>query len=46
MALGVATAQQRFDSPRELLGDRLKGLYRLLADEGEQSFPHDYFADC
>jgi Transposase domain (DUF772) len=46
MALGVAQVDQRFENPRELLGDRLKGIYRLLADEGERLFPHDYFADC
>ena len=28
-----------------LLGDRLRGVYRLLAEEGERLFPHDYFAD-
>jgi hypothetical protein len=46
MALGVAQVAQRFENPRELLGDRLKGIYRLLADEGGRLFPHDYFADC
>jgi hypothetical protein len=46
MALGVARVEQRFENPRELLGDRLKGIYRLLADEGERLFPVDYFADC
>ena len=46
MALGVAHVEQRFENPRELLGDRLKGIYRLLADEGERLFPVDYFADC
>lgn len=46
MALGTVSAQQRFESPRELLGDRLRGIYRLLADHGEAIFPHDYFADC
>jgi hypothetical protein len=46
MALGVAAAQQRFENPRELLGDRLKGIYRLLADEGDRLFADDYFADC
>ena len=45
MALGVAPVQQRFDNPRALLGDRLKGIYRLLADEGHRLFPDDYFAD-
>ncbi|HSH61460.1 MAG TPA: hypothetical protein VK988_17820, partial [Acidimicrobiales bacterium] len=46
MALGTVSPQQRFDNPRELLGDRLRGIYRLLADHGEEIFPHDYFADC
>lgn len=45
MAVGVAPRTQRFDNPRELLGDRLKGIYRLLADHGERMFPHDYFSD-
>ena len=47
MALGVAQAQARFESPRELLGDRLKegSIYRLLADEGARIFPDSYFAD-
>lgn len=45
MALGVASVQQRFDDPRSLLGDRLKGVYRFLADHGDRLFPHDYFAD-
>ena len=46
MALGTVSAQERFESPRELLGDRLRGIYRLLADYGEAIFPRDYFADC
>jgi hypothetical protein len=46
MALGSAVVQQRFENPREILGDRLKGVYRLLADEGDRVFPNDYFADC
>jgi IS5 family transposase len=47
MALGVAQAQARFESPRELLGERLRegSIYRLLADEGEHIFPEGYFAD-
>ena len=47
MALGLAQAQDRFDSPRELLGERLRegSIYRLLADEGARIFPDDYFAD-
>jgi hypothetical protein len=47
MALGVAVVQQRFENPRELLGDRLRegSIYRLLADHGEVLFPDDYFSD-
>ena len=47
MALGRAQAGQGFDSPRELLGDRLRegSLYRLLADHGHAMFPDGYFAD-
>jgi hypothetical protein len=47
MALGVAQVQQRFEDPRELLGDRLRegSIYRLLADHGDVLFPDDYFAD-
>jgi hypothetical protein len=47
MALGTQKTQQRFDNPRDLLGDRLKegSLYRLLADHGDELFPDDYFAD-
>jgi hypothetical protein len=47
MALGRSQAQQRFENPREILGDRLKegSIYRLLADHGHQLFDDDYFAD-
>jgi hypothetical protein len=45
MALGVAKVQPRFEDPREVLGDRLKGIYRFLSDFGERLFPDDYFAD-
>jgi hypothetical protein len=47
MALGVAVVGQRFENPREILGDRLRegSIYRLLADHGERLFPDDYFAD-
>jgi IS5 family transposase len=47
MALGTAQVQQRFDNPREILGDRLRegSIYRLLADEGQRLFPDEYFAD-
>ena len=46
MALGMADVQERFENPAALLGDRLRGIYRLLAEEGGRMFPHDYFADC
>jgi len=48
MALGSAKVQQRFENPREILGDRLKegSIYRLLADHGHSMFGDDYFADC
>ena len=46
MALGVAPIEQRFENPGELLGDRLKGVYRFLAEHGDRVFPVDYFADC
>jgi hypothetical protein len=47
MALGRSQIQQRFENPREVLGDRLKegSLYRLLADHGHELFGDDYFAD-
>jgi hypothetical protein len=47
MALGAAVVQQRFETPRELLGDRLRegSIYRLLADHGDRLFPDGYFAD-
>lgn len=45
MALGVAPVQQSFESPGVLLGDRLRGVYRLLAEHGDRLFPDDYFAD-
>ena len=47
MAFGVAVVQQRFENPREILGDRLRegSIYRLLADHGDRLFPDDYFAD-
>src|ERR1039457_3940795 len=47
MALGRSRAQQRFENPGEMLGDRLKecSIYRLLADYGHQLFDDDYFAD-
>ncbi len=47
MALGSAQVQQRFENPRDILGDRLKegSIYRLLADHGHQMFGDEYFAD-
>jgi hypothetical protein len=45
MALGTLKRQPRFEDPRLLLGDRLAGLYRFLADCGDVLFPDDYFAD-
>jgi Transposase DDE domain/Transposase domain (DUF772) len=47
MALGAAVLQERFDNPRDLLGDRLRdgSIYRLLADVGDELFGEDYFAD-
>ena len=47
MALGRSKVQQRFENPKEILGDRLKegSIYRLLADHGHQLFDDDYFAD-
>jgi hypothetical protein len=45
MALGRSKSQARFEDPRDLLGDRLKGIYRFLSDHGEQIFGVDYFAD-
>jgi Transposase domain (DUF772) len=46
MAIGKPKRQVRFEDPAGLLGDRLRGIYRLLADHGEVLFPEDYFADC
>jgi len=45
MALGRVKGQARFDDPGVLLGDRLKGIYRFLAEHGERIFGVDYFAD-
>lgn len=45
MAIGRSIRQERFESPGELLGDRLKGVYRLLAENGDRMFPDEYFAD-
>jgi hypothetical protein len=45
MALGVAPVEQRFENPSVLLGERLRGVYRLLAEHGDRLFPDDYFAD-
>jgi IS5 family transposase len=47
MALGVAVVEQRFENPREILGERLRegSIYRLLAEHGDRLFPGGYFAD-
>jgi Transposase DDE domain/Transposase domain (DUF772) len=45
MALGSAVVGQRFENPRDLLRDRLTGVYRLLAEHGDRLFGDDYFAD-
>ena len=45
MAIGKPKRQVRFEDPVGLLGDRLKGVYRLLAEHGSVLFPDDYFAD-
>jgi len=47
VAIGVGRVGQRFENPREVLGDRLRegSIYRLLADHGHVLFGDDYFAD-
>src|ERR1700735_1647343 len=45
MALGKAKRQAGFEDPGQLLGDRLRGIYRFLADNGDRLFSDDYFAD-
>ena len=45
VAIGRPMRQVRFEDPVGLLGDRLRGVYRLLADHGAVLFPEDYFAD-
>ena len=45
MALGRSNVQPRFDDPRSLLGERLRGVYLLLAEYGGAMFDDDYFAD-
>jgi len=45
MALGRSKLQPRFKDPRSLLGDRLRGIYLLLAEHGGAMFADDYFAD-
>ncbi len=45
MALGRSKVQPRFEDPRVLLGQRLRGIYLLLADHGGVMFGDDYFAD-
>jgi hypothetical protein len=46
MALGRSNVQPRFENPRSLLGERLRGIYLLLAEQGAAMFGDDYFADC
>ena len=43
--MGSVSGQARFENPREVLGDRLVGLYLFLAVEGGRLFGDDYFAD-
>jgi hypothetical protein len=45
MASGVLSPQARFEGLAELLGERLQGIYRSLAENGDVLFPSDYFAD-
>jgi len=45
MALGTLSRQVRFEGPAELLGERLKGIYRFLAEHGDVLFPVGYFSD-
>ena len=45
MALGWVSGRARFENPREVLGDRLSGLYRFLADEDGRLFGDEYFDD-
>jgi IS5 family transposase len=45
MALGRSKVQPRFEDPRVLLGDRLRGIYLFLAEHGGVMFGDDYFAD-
>lgn len=43
--MGVACRAERFENPAGLLGDRLRGVYRFLAENGAVVFGDDYFAD-
>jgi hypothetical protein len=45
VALGRLKVQPRFEDPGVLLGDRLRGIYLLLADHGGVMFGDGYFAD-
>ena len=45
MALGRSKVQPRLDDPSSLLGDRLRGIYLLLAENGGAMFGDEYFAD-
>ena len=45
MAIGRSNVQPRFEDPRSVLVERLRGTYRLLAEHGGAMFADDYFAD-
>ena len=45
MALGRSRSDRGFQSPRDVLGDRLVGSYLFLADHGDGLFGDEYFAD-
>jgi hypothetical protein len=45
MVLGTLSRQGRFEGPAELLGQRLRGIYRFLADHGDVLFPVGYLSD-
>jgi Transposase DDE domain/Transposase domain (DUF772) len=45
MALGTLSRQAHFEGPAELLGERLRGIYKFLAEHGDVLFPDGYFAD-
>jgi len=45
IAIGCSKVQARFEDPRGLLGDRLRGTYLLLAEHGGAICADDSFAD-